>query len=575
MDLVSAAEVAAFRNSGRFDETWYVSEYPDVKLLGMDPLEHYLWLGAKIGRKPSRPIQSTSSALVGPADAFEPPIDERVALLANSKLLDVSFVCKQLGRIECTKLEAARFYYEISEERQLKPNPLFDPSYYRHVNGLDHHADPVWHYLATGALQHLPFHRLFDVDWYKAQVPEAEQSTDILANYWEVGYPRGILPFDEQKIAVLSEVKRLFFLDAASDEYEKFNPGIYREYSPDLNHLPDEELHQHYVEFGKGEGRFCSVAEIFRQAGGKPYFVPLDFTVEGYADVHGDLVGVLGDGLWNSISHYLLHGLSEGRHYNLSDVFGYFPICEQTFSTECLQSIDEKTPLCVLMHLYYPEMWDELKFYLDNIDAPFDLYVNLVDTTWTIEALAKIRAERPESRISISANSGRDIGGFVRLLDQVDFDRYVAFATLHSKKSPHVTRSFAEHWVSNLLQAILGSKEVVRQNLAAFIEDETVGIIGAARHRNTQIGKNSESLDYFLDVYGISEHNRHCEYVSGTMMMVRSEIMKTVYAKIRDFNFESGDNKGLEFHVDGQAEHAIERIFGNVAKQYGYRFLWR
>jgi hypothetical protein len=575
MELVSAAEVAAFRSSGRFDEDWYVNEYPDVKLVGMDPLEHYLWVGAKIGRRPSRPVESALQTLPDPAASVEPSLEKRVSLLADSKLLDVAFVCKQLGLENCTKLEAARLYYEISEERQLKPNPLFDPSYYRHINGLEHQADPVWHYLHGGGLQHLPFHRLFDVEWYKSQVPEAEQSTDLLSHYWEVGYGRGILPFDEQKIAVLPNVKRLFFVDATCASYDEFDPEIYREYSRDLDHLSDEELRQHYIEFGRSEGRLSSIGDIFRQAGGQPYFVPLDFTPEGYADVHMDLVGVLSEGLWNSVSHYLLHGLSEGRNYNLSDVFGYFPICEQTFSTDCLQSIHEKTPLCVLMHLYYPEMWGELKRYLYNIEAPFDLYVNLVDTSWTTEVLAKIRSDRPEARISISANSGRDIGGFVRLLDQVEFDRYVAFATLHSKKSPHVTRSFAEHWTSNLLDAILGSKEIVRQNLAAFIEDDTVGIIGAARHRNTDVGKNSDSLEHFLDLYGISEHNRHCEYVSGTMMMVRSEIMNTVYSKLSDFNFESGDDKGLDFHVDGQAEHAIERIFGNVTKQYGYRFLWR
>src|SRR5262245_33154879 len=53
MSTVSPADVAAFRSSGMFDEQWYLERYRDVRLLGMDAAEHYLWLGARLGRKPS------------------------------------------------------------------------------------------------------------------------------------------------------------------------------------------------------------------------------------------------------------------------------------------------------------------------------------------------------------------------------------------------------------------------------------------------------------------------------------------------------------------------------------------
>lgn len=48
------AEIAAFRESGAFDEAWYLNEYADVPMTGMDPAEHYLWLGRRIGRLPLR-----------------------------------------------------------------------------------------------------------------------------------------------------------------------------------------------------------------------------------------------------------------------------------------------------------------------------------------------------------------------------------------------------------------------------------------------------------------------------------------------------------------------------------------
>jgi GT2 family glycosyltransferase len=37
--------------SPQFDGVWYLEQYPDVVALGMEPLDHYLWIGAKLGRK--------------------------------------------------------------------------------------------------------------------------------------------------------------------------------------------------------------------------------------------------------------------------------------------------------------------------------------------------------------------------------------------------------------------------------------------------------------------------------------------------------------------------------------------
>lgn len=54
MHRASKEDVDAIRHSGLFDADWYLEEYQDVKILEMDPVEHYFWLGARIGRNPSR-----------------------------------------------------------------------------------------------------------------------------------------------------------------------------------------------------------------------------------------------------------------------------------------------------------------------------------------------------------------------------------------------------------------------------------------------------------------------------------------------------------------------------------------
>lgn len=48
-----AEAVAMIRNSGLFDEPWYLATYPDAGASGLDPIEHYLTVGAPRGYNPN------------------------------------------------------------------------------------------------------------------------------------------------------------------------------------------------------------------------------------------------------------------------------------------------------------------------------------------------------------------------------------------------------------------------------------------------------------------------------------------------------------------------------------------
>ena len=39
-------------DSGLFDKAWYRAQYPDVAAIGIDPVEHYLRIGALLRRQP-------------------------------------------------------------------------------------------------------------------------------------------------------------------------------------------------------------------------------------------------------------------------------------------------------------------------------------------------------------------------------------------------------------------------------------------------------------------------------------------------------------------------------------------
>lgn len=48
-----AEEIRVIEQSGMFDRQWYLDQYPDVAALDIDPIQHYLRIGAKLNRNPS------------------------------------------------------------------------------------------------------------------------------------------------------------------------------------------------------------------------------------------------------------------------------------------------------------------------------------------------------------------------------------------------------------------------------------------------------------------------------------------------------------------------------------------
>ena len=52
-EKISSEDVMLIQESGLFDENWYFQEYPQVKLLEMNAIEHYLLMGVELGHNPS------------------------------------------------------------------------------------------------------------------------------------------------------------------------------------------------------------------------------------------------------------------------------------------------------------------------------------------------------------------------------------------------------------------------------------------------------------------------------------------------------------------------------------------
>lgn len=88
---VSPAETGALTDSSEFDPDWYAKHYPDVTQLGLDPLEHFLRIGKRIGRLPCPKAAGLSE------DPRRRPSFERFGIIAHNPLISIVVVSFNSG----------------------------------------------------------------------------------------------------------------------------------------------------------------------------------------------------------------------------------------------------------------------------------------------------------------------------------------------------------------------------------------------------------------------------------------------------------------------------------------------
>ncbi len=361
------------------------------------------------------------------------------------------------------------------------------------------------------------------------------------------------------------------------DPDSQFDWNFYVEYNEDLSNLSSyEEAHAHWLKYGKQEGRIFSKKQLYEFHGFKNLDLPADFDWQEYVALHLDLQSEITT-KWKAIQHYITIGIKEERIYSLEQLHKGPQVAERSV----IRNIDVSTTssevqrLAVLVHIYYFDLWREIWHYLNNIEEEFDLFINVVESVWTPLIHNQLRKDAPDAKILITKNRGRDIGGFLALMGHLDFDKYDVLCFLHTKKSPHISKLISDQWRIDLLTALLGTKEKAKTNLEIMRKDPSIGLLGSRYWRNTEVLNNTESYYKLLKDFEIKPEARDCEYLSGTMMFVRPQIMKPIYDKYGDFELEDGDGKDLSFHMDGQIAHGIERLIGNLVKHLDMYFFWQ
>jgi glycosyltransferase involved in cell wall biosynthesis len=211
--------------SGDFDIGFYRLTNPDVVSNGMSPLLHYLRYGRGEGRYPNQKRLSFDVAKIEATGLFDHKLfSNRYRAVGSSGLSDIEFY--------------------LMSDVVLPASTFFDEDFYvgAYDDVKDYPKKPLLHYISTGMRQarvptadellqrRLAMRDLFDDEYYLAQLPAVERPADPLQHYILSGARLGLDPCPEFSV----------------DYYFRRNPDLYGK---------GIDGFYHYVLHGREEGR--------------------------------------------------------------------------------------------------------------------------------------------------------------------------------------------------------------------------------------------------------------------------------------------------------------------------------
>jgi lipopolysaccharide biosynthesis protein len=225
--------------------------------------------------------------------------------------------------------------------------------------------------------------------------------------------------------------------------------------------------------------------------------------------------------------------------------------------------------VAVVAHLFYPDLWDDLRLQLTNLQLPFDLHVTL--TAGHSDDLRDVIAEQfPSANVVVLPNRGRDIAPFAHLLRAGALDGYDALLKLHGKRSHH--REDGDAWRSALWHGLLPDPEGAERFARVVARHPDIGALvphGTLRGPDS-LGANRKRVRDLLARVAIEADLDELTFPAGSMYWLdgsTAELLKALdLDPVLDFEDEQAQ-------VDGTTAHAFERVLGVLLARRGQAVL--
>lgn len=317
-----------------------------------------------------------------------------------------------------------------------------------------------------------------------------------------------------------------------------FDPAFYLLNNQDVRNADIDPL-SHFIEHGWKEGRNPSQK----------------FDTRYYLETNPD-VNIAGI---NPVVHYLKYGMREGRASQ--------PVPQFLTSSGIIDLAQNKraNDIAVVLHLFYEDLFDEIKNYLQNL-THFDLYISMPQSNRKLRD--RIFVSFPDARIFYTENRGRDILPFISIYRNISLLNYKYLLKIHTKKSPHIEDGSA--WRTDIYRRLLGSPEIINSAMLALESNPAIGVIGPKGHvidYRVYWENNKKKTEELARRVGISFGDKKSfNFVAGTMFWAKPDALR--YLSLLPINLQEFEPEPLG--IDGALVHALERFIGLTVEEAGY-----
>ena len=235
--------------------------------------------------------------------------------------------------------------------------------------------------------------------------------------------------------------------------------------------------------------------------------------------------------------------------------------------------------IAVCLHLFYPDMFEQIVPYLNNLKHPYKLYINLCHGKYNKKQVDLIYNYKPDAIIDVSINKGVDVGGFLNTFKKIDTDTDLIIK-IHTKKgigsesvqSNSVKRNgltvamkSANRWFHNMMVGVLKDDNSVNKIINEFKTNQKCGMVGFKLFDS--IGPNKNEIIKILNLININKNLIGGDFIGGTIFWVKYDILKKYLTdKTIDTILESMSDG---YVIEPSPQHAMERIFGYMVKSEG------
>jgi Rhamnan synthesis protein F len=229
--------------------------------------------------------------------------------------------------------------------------------------------------------------------------------------------------------------------------------------------------------------------------------------------------------------------------------------------------------IAVVIHLYYPDLWDEMADTLANLPERFDLFVSC-PFRLASALRTRVRLRFPDAAVVGVQNLGRDVLPFLLWLRTVGATNYQYVLKLHGKKSVHILDGaqgpFAdgEMWRRQAQDGLVGEPEHARAIVESLDRQPQIGMVAPSGQLYDQVEWRCGTTDLVSTVLARMEAPRTVAgvFAAGTMFWARMSALAPLAQlpdAALDFDREAGQ-------VDGTLHHAYERLMALVAVDGGF-----